>query len=260
MSHLRALLRLVVFFVFSVLCYASLLVRELARLASPRAARRIHEAIVRGWARGCTRLLGVRVAVHGPVPQAPYYLVCNHLSYLDIVVLMSVVPATFVAKSEVARWPFLGRLARGANTIFIHRGQRSDVVRVNQEIAAILEGGGGILVFPEGTSSRGTEVLPFRSSLLDPAVRIGHPVAFASLAYQTPEGWPAASESVCWWGDMTFPGHFYGLLQLPRVEASLRFGEETVTADGRHELARRLQHAVSDQFTPSSQSVPQTVS
>lgn len=254
MSHFRAWLRLAAFFVWSSLCYLAVLLRVPLRPLSKSAARRLHEVVVRSWGRGCTRLLGVRVQRDGELPVAPYFLVCNHLSYLDIVVLMAHAPATFVAKSEVSRWPFLGRLARGANTIFVDRSRRGDVVRVNTEIAEILRDGGGIFVFPEGTSSPGAEVLPFRSSLLDPAVKIGHPVSFASLAYDTPDGWPTASESVCWWGDMTFPGHFYGLLRLPRIEATLRFGEGRLEADERHELARLLHAAVSAQFVPSSQS------
>lgn len=256
MRHLRAILRLVLFLGFSTLMYLVALLQTPVRWLAPRLGRRLHDASVLAWARGCCRIIGLTVRVEGRPPTPPFFLVSNHVSYVDIVALMAQVPVVFVAKSEVSRWPFLGRLSRAANTIFVDRGRRADVVRVNELIGGMIRDGRGVLVFPEGTSSRGAEVLPFRSSLLEPAVRIGHPVAAACLAYSTPAGWPAADQSVCWWGDMTFPSHFYRLLQIPRVSATLRFSEAAITAADRHELAERLQQAVAERFTPSSQSAP----
>lgn len=220
---------------------------------APRFGRRLHDASVTTWARGCCRIIGLHVAVEGEPPSPPFFLVSNHLSYVDIVALMAQAPVVFVAKSEVSRWPFLGRLSRAANTIFVDRAKRSDVVRVNELIAGMIGSGRSVLVFPEGTSSRGAEVLPFRSSLLEPAVKIGHPVAAASLAYRTPAGWPTADESVCWWGDMTFPDHFYRMLQIPRVDAALCFAAQPVSAPERHALAEGLHAAVSAQFVASQQ-------
>jgi len=254
--HLRAILRLSLFLGFSSFMYLTALLQTPVAWVAPRLARKMHDASVLIWARGCCRIIGLTVHVEGRPPEAPFFLVSNHVSYVDIVALMAQVPVVFVAKSEVSRWPFLGRLSRAANTIFVDRSRRADVVRVNELISGMIQDGRSVLVFPEGTSSRGADVLPFRSSLLEPAVRIGHPVASACLAYSTPAGWPAADLGVCWWGDMTFADHFYRLLQIPRVSATLRFGEATITAPERHELAAKLQQAVSAHFTPSSQSAP----
>ena len=148
--------------------------------------------------------------------------------------------------------------AKAANTIFVDRTLRADVVRVNQLIQGVLDAGRGVLVFPEGTSSPGHEVLTFKSSLLEPAIKIGHPVAVASLAYGTPPGWPGADASIAWWGDMTFPRHFYGMLRIPRFDALLRFGEGSHRAESRHELARSLHSAVSAQFVPTPLESPAT--
>jgi 1-acyl-sn-glycerol-3-phosphate acyltransferase len=156
----------------------------------------------------------------------------------------------FVAKSEIAGWPLLGPLSRCANTVFIDRESLRDVKRVNGRIHKVLDRGEGLIMFPEGTSSKGVDVLPFRSSLLAPAASSGLPVHYVSLSYRTPRGAVPAEMSVCWWGDMTFAGHFYKLLQLPGFHCSLAFGQRTLQGDDRRTLARSLQTAVADTFTP----------
>jgi len=249
-DHVRASARLVAFLAYSSALYLTYIVSHVLRVVSRPLTARAQTALVRIWARGVAAILGLRVTVRGRPPEPPFLLVSNHLSYLDIVTLMSQTPAVFVAKSEVAGWPFLGRLSRAANTIFVDRGRRADVVRVNELIGGVLASGRGLVMFPEGTSSRGQEVLPFRTSLLEPAIRIGHPVSYAALGYRTPAGSPPAGTSVCWWGDMTFLGHFYGLLMLPSISATLVFGAEPVRAETRHELADRLREAVARQFAP----------
>lgn len=194
----------------------------------------------------------LRVSMRGEPPKPPFILVSNHLGYLDVITLLSSAPGVFVSRADLASWPVLGILARLAGTIFIDRTLRRDVARVNNLISEVLDSGRGILMFPEGTSSGGSEVLPFRSSLLEPAVRTGQAVSYASLAYATPAGYEPASQSVCWWGDMTFVDHFMSLLGLPYVEATLTFGERPILAESRHELAARLHTAVSEQHRPAS--------
>ena len=108
------------------------------------------------------------------------------------------------------------------------------------------------MLFPEGTSSGGDQVLPFRPSLLEPAARGGLPVAHASLRYISPEGFPPASESICWWRDMPFGSHVLSLLRLPRIRAEVRFGPELLRGRDRKELAHRLWEATKAQFEPSA--------
>lgn len=206
--------------------------------------------ITRAWSRAMTAIMGVDVRVEGTPPAAPFYLVSNHLGYLDIPVLCSVLPAVFVAKSEVARWPIIGALCRLVDTVFVDRGRKRDLPRVVAHLQALLAGGVGVVAFPEGTSSEGARVLPFRPSLLDPAVRRGYGVSCASVTYATPAGGPPARLAVCWWGDMTFGRHFLDLLGIRRVTATIRFGSEPVTDDDRRRLAERLHAEVSRLFTP----------
>ena len=122
------------------------------------------------------RLLRVfRIETHftGDIPSSGL-LVCNHLSYLDILVLSALVPCVFVAKREVKDWPVFGWFAKKAGTVFVHREQRAQAVQTVNEIEAALQTGAVVVLFPEGTSSGGETVLPFKSSLLEPAARHTH--------------------------------------------------------------------------------------
>ncbi len=217
----------------------------------PRAAR-WRETVFQSWARVAVRVLAVDVSVEGRLPTEPCVLVSNHLSYLDIVVLAGVVRAVFVSKSEVERWPLLGPVTRHMGTIFVDRTAKRDLPRVNRRIAAALADGDTVVLFPEGTSSRGAEVLRFKPSLLEPAVQSSYPVCYACLAYRTPPQAPPASLVVCWWGDMTFFGHVFQLLQVPRIEASVVFGDEIFRETDRKVLADELWRSVSARFQPVS--------
>lgn len=204
----------------------------------------------RAWARWVSRLLGVEVTTSGEAPIAPFVLVANHLSYLDILTLMSELDCVFVAKSEIAGWPVLGLLARTTGTIFVERANKSQLPIVIRTVATSLERGNGVVFFPEGTSSRGASVLPFKASLFEVALRTGMPVHTASLHYEVPPGVQPAWLSVAWWGDMTFADHFLRLLTLPRIRARISFGAVPIRADDRKALAARTHRAVTSGFEP----------
>lgn len=223
--------------------------RVIARL-SPRLGGALHDGVAGFWGRGTARVLGVRIRTAGTPPAAPFFLVANHLSYLDIVVLYSRLQGRFLAKSDVARWPVLGWLARLGGTLFIDREKHRDLTRVLPAVRTILDAGRGVVVFPEGTSTRGDGVERFKPSIFEVPIRTGVPVSYAALSYRTPEGAPPAHLSVCWWGDAPFVPHFLGLLSLPRIDATLAFGDHPVTAEDRKDLALRAQRAVESQFTP----------
>lgn len=206
--------------------------------------------MIRRWGRLCLPVMGVRVRVEG-TPPSGCLLVCNHLGYLDIPVLASQVPTIFVSKAEVANWPLMGPVARSAGTVFVRREQKRQLVETAARIAEELELGSSVVLFPEGTSSGGEQVLPFRASLLDPAARGGLPVAYAALRYLSPKGFPPASEAICWWRDMPFGSHVLGLLRLPTIRAEIRFGADPLVGRDRKDLAQRLWEAIRAQFKPS---------
>ncbi|MBK7715926.1 MAG: 1-acyl-sn-glycerol-3-phosphate acyltransferase [Gemmatimonadetes bacterium] len=214
------------------------------------ARRAVRRGALRAWGRLGTRILGIRLAVEGRPPAAPFYLVSNHLGYLDILVYAALSPVRFVAKREVRRWPLLGAATAAMGTIFIDREVKRDAVRTLDAMAEAIAQGDGVLVFAEATSTAGHGVLPFRPALLEWAARAGHPVHYASIAYATPPGGPPAHLAVCWWGEMTFGDHLAALARLPWVAATVRFGAAPIAEQDRKRLAGRLHAAVSAQFIP----------
>lgn len=206
--------------------------------------------IIRNWARTVSRIVSMRIHTHGPLPEPPYFLVANHLSYCDIIAFASLLNCVFIAKAEISQWPALGGLASTIGTLYIDRSRFRDVTRVVSLIERTLAEGYGVLLFPEGTSTRGDRVLPFHPGLLEPAVRLGYPVYYASITYRTPPQEIPAHLSVCWWGDTPFLPHFFGLLKLKRFEATIRFADQPVQESNRKLLARRLWRGVSSDFVP----------
>jgi 1-acyl-sn-glycerol-3-phosphate acyltransferase len=160
------------------------------------------------------------------------------LSYLDILVLASLAPAVFVAKREVKSWPVMGLLAQLGGTLFVDRERRTQVGEVNDEIQAALDGGALVVLFPEGTSSDGQTVLPFKSSLLEPATQQKHPLTVGRLRYAITDG--DAGAEVCYWGDAVFFPHLLNLLGKRAVRVSVRFARIQNHGADRKELARQL--------------------
>jgi 1-acyl-sn-glycerol-3-phosphate acyltransferase len=192
-------------------------------------------------ARKLMRCLNLRADYSGEPPRAGL-LVSNHLGYLDILVLAARQPAVFVSKADVRGWPVFGFLTQLAGTLFVRRERRGDVSPLNEQMAAVLRAGLPVVVFPEGTSSNGSQVLPFFSSLLQPAVAVGCPVTPAFIRYELADG--SVADEVCYWGDMTFGPHFLNVLTKRAIRAHVCFGAARSPGGDRKPLARELQQAV----------------
>jgi len=262
-SALRALHAGLTLAGFLVLTFAALPFQwVLVALGSPAARRLPH-----WYHRRVCGLFGVRVHTAGRVvADRPVLIVSNHISWLDIMVLSSVAPLSFIAKSEVGTWPFVALLARLQRTIFIERGRRTSVRETSGEIIARLAGGDNVVLFAEGTSSDGNRVLAFQSSLFaaarpgrreDPAA---HPeaaritVQTLALAYTRRDGLPigrVGRPAIAWYGDMELAGHAWELLKGARLDAHIIIGEP-VPLDrfkDRKELARHTEGEVRANFT-----------
>ena len=250
MRTTRALIRILLIGLWTAALLSILAVGSLFRLRSETRLAVWRGRIVTRWARGIARVMRMRIRVMGTPPRGAFVLVANHLSYLDVIVLQTEVQATFVAKAEVSTWPVLGWLTQTVGTLFIDRTKRKDIVRINALIEAVLRRNDGLAFFPEGTSSKGDKVYPFKASLLDLAARRRYPVASAALSYQTPPGEPPAHLAVCWWGDMTFADHLFNVLRLPWFEATLVFGNQPIQETDRKALARKLTEQVQSHFSP----------
>jgi len=188
--------------------------------------------------------LGVARCYEGTPPNHGV-LVSNHVSYLDIIVLAARMPMIFIAKAEVAHWPVFGPLTRFAGTLFIRRDRKSDVVRVAAEMAPVLDAGVPLAFFPEGTSSGGDRVLPFRASLLAPLVEKGWSVTPAFLHYELAPGDGVVADDVAYWRpEQEFGPHLLHLLGKRRIRAVVRYGQMQSPGDDRKELATRLREAI----------------
>lgn len=212
--------------------------------------RRWRNFIFRLWARCVAFIAGMKINVRGQVPQSPFFLVANHLSYMDIVALAAQIDCVFVAKSDVANWTVIGFLCRSIKTIFINRNLRRDIPRVLGSISQAMKEGYGVVLFAEGTSTRGKTVAPFKPSLLELAAQTELPVHYASITYRVPQDSPSADTSICWWGDMTFPKHLFGLFQIREFKVEIIFGAQPIQATDRKTLSENLWSAVHKQFRP----------
>jgi 1-acyl-sn-glycerol-3-phosphate acyltransferase len=159
------------------------------------------------------RVVGLKVTVVGAFRPATNAVVANHSSWLDIFALNSVKRVYFVSKSEVASWPAIGWLARATGTVFIER-DRSKAAAQSAALKERLSAGHMLLFFPEGTSSDGLRLLPFKTSLFsaffDPALHDSFQIQPASLRYKAPPG--QDPRFFGWWGDMEFGPHFLRVL------------------------------------------------
>jgi 1-acyl-sn-glycerol-3-phosphate acyltransferase len=191
---------------------------------------RLARSLPRFYHRVMTRVMGFDVVVSGtPVETAPVLFVGNHVSYLDITVLGSVIETSFIAKAEIADWPLFGWLAKLQRSVFVERrSARAGAQR--DEIAERLAAGDNLVLFPEGTSDDGIHVLPFRSALFGVAERevAGRPLTVQpfSIAYTRLHGVPIGREwqpIYAWYGDMDLRSHMWRVLGLGRARVDLMF-------------------------------------
>jgi len=251
-ASLRAGLRLFAIALIILILVICWLLRIPARLFGARAAVRLRERQMSAFARATLAVMRVQVERSGTPPPRPFLLVANHLSYLDMLVFWTQMRCSFLAKAEVVRWPLLGPLTRAAGTLYLDRARRADLVPTLDAVRARLALGEGIVVFPEGTSSPGTTVLPFRSSLFEAAVATSGSVSLAAISYDTDDPARPAHQHVAWWGDMQFAAHFWNLLKLPRFSARVHFGEQPVTGAERKTLSRDAHAALLEIFEPTA--------
>lgn len=214
-----------------------------------------------------TRLLGLRVRVIGEVARGtaacPVVFVSNHSSWVDVPVLGGVLDGCFVAKGQVGGWPVIGTIARLGRSVFVTR-QRGDTAREVADLRARLRAGDNLILFPEGTSSDGSRVLPFRSSFFAVAQVAGGPPPLlqpVSIVYDRLGGLPTrrASRPVfAWYGDMDIASHFWRLGQHSglRVTVLLHAPLDPARFPDRKALAQAVWRTVADGASTLRQNRP----
>jgi len=203
------------------LAFGAITVHEIARCAAaspfPPARQVRGDHALQRWSARLLRSLGVEVAYSGTPPGPGVLLVANHRSYIDIAVIASAVPCSFLSKAEIADWPILGYGARRfANLVFVDRDDPLSRKRSRSGVADILKQGVSVVVFPEGTTSAGPGVLPFRPGIFRMAAALEIPVAPVAVRYEDPR--------VAWVGNDTFLGHFLSTFSQRTLRAAVDFG------------------------------------
>ncbi|TAK49981.1 MAG: 1-acyl-sn-glycerol-3-phosphate acyltransferase [Xanthobacteraceae bacterium] len=205
-----------------------------------------HRREVARWSRKVFTILGVRLAVSGEPMTAralPLMVVANHVSWLDIHALLAVADMRFVAKSEVLGWPVIGRLAARLGTVFVERGRRAASRDTNAAIAALLRTGKPVCVFPEGTTTDGHRLEPFRAALLEPATALGAVVQPVAIRYRDAAGEP--SDAAAFIGDMTVPQSLWRLARRRGLRAEVHFLAPVAAAGlDRRALAARAERTI----------------
>jgi 1-acyl-sn-glycerol-3-phosphate acyltransferase len=223
--------------------------------------RRLASFVPMIYHRVCCRLIDLHIETRGAISTAkPILFVCNHSSYLDISVLGSLIRGSFVAKAEVANWPFFGFLAKLQRTVFVDRQRRASAHQQRDQLAQRLNAGDNLILFPEGTSNDGNRTLPFRSALFGVAERIAdnggsEPLPLTiqpvSLAYVRLNGMPIGRSLrpfLAWYGDMELLGHLWHVVGLGRITVAVEFHPPvTLTQFGsRKTLSEYCQRAVAE--------------
>jgi 1-acyl-sn-glycerol-3-phosphate acyltransferase len=186
------------------------------------------------WSQSSSRLvlgaLGIRYRIDGQ-PPTHGLVVCNHLSYLDILILSAAMPCFFIAKLEISGWPIFGKAARSNGTIFLDRSSMSSATSVAEQMIERFKLPVPVLLFPEGTSTDGSQVLRFHSRLIAPATSTGTQITAAAVRYVIKDGTP--EQELCWYAGASFTPHLLKALGVAGFSAKVRFGQARVYTDRR---------------------------
>ena len=230
----------------------------LAAFVFPRIAQDRRRHLTRRWSLRLLAMLGIEHRIIGlPESGLPgnLLIVANHVSWLDIFVLNALEPARFVGKAELKRWPIIGRLIANAGTLFIERERRRDAHKVNIEAARVLAAGDVVAIFPEGTTTDGRDVLPFRASLLQPIVDAGGHVQPVAIRYRDHEG--GYTDAPLYVGDTTFPQSFWRVCGEHSFVVEMEIGEPLpAAARHRRDLAREAEAIIRRALAPRASGSP----
>jgi len=227
----------------------------IALLIFPWQPQRRRNPTIRAWSRVLLAICGARLRVAGNAldPQLARrgvadgtpgrLLLSNHISWIDVFAILAALPSRFVAKAEIGRWPLLGWLVTRVGTLYIERGRRHAVASMNHRVREHLKAGETIAVFPEGTTTDGTELLPFHSNLIAPAFEVGCAVWPVALRY-TEQARPTRAAAFV--GEMGLVTSLWNILVASELAIEVAFLEPIgTTADrNRHHLAHAAQEAI----------------
>jgi 1-acyl-sn-glycerol-3-phosphate acyltransferase len=224
-----ALCKIAAVFVCFILFFLVLLVISGACvLLKPVVKKRLVVHLIQPFVRCLVKIINIRIKVSGCFfarAKKGAFIISNHSSYVDGFVLGALFPVIYVGKAEIKSWPLIGVMTDFSGTLFIDRKRKNHIAAYIREIADTLAGGVNVLFFPEGTSTNGETLLPFKAAFFEAPLDAGAVVIPVSLVYKSLDNRPmdkSNRDMVYWYGDMTFFGHFFKLLSHRILEVEAR--------------------------------------
>jgi 1-acyl-sn-glycerol-3-phosphate acyltransferase len=203
---------------------------------------------VQKWARDMLAALGIQTRSKGeiPNPTGPLLIAANHISWVDILVLLAYVPCRFVAKAELHRWPVLGGMAQAGGTLFVERQSPRDAMRVMHRMAQALNEGDLVAIFPEGTTSDGAQVMGFHANLFQAAISAQAPVQPVALTFVDEKDGASLNHAVAYVGDDSLPRTLWRIVTTTGVVAVVHWAPvQRYEQQTRQQWARAVQTGVS---------------
>jgi 1-acyl-sn-glycerol-3-phosphate acyltransferase len=219
----------------------------LSALALPVCNRYLRLGLIQWWCRGLLRALNIQLKISGQVPSSHCHgtmLVANHISWVDIHAINSVIPVRFVAKMEIKSWPIFGYLVKKSGTIFIDRTSRRDASRVVDIISLALKQDDNICFFPEGTTTEGLSVWPFKSSILQAALNAQATVIPLTIRYPLASNQPNIAAAYA--GETTLIESIDSFLNMKKPVVHLHFSAPIgyEASHTRQTLAKQAEHII----------------
>jgi 1-acyl-sn-glycerol-3-phosphate acyltransferase len=248
---IRALFRLLYFAaVFAAGSVFALTARAILPIST---FRRLRPVLARKLARTLLYASNIRIRQEGTPPSPGSFIVSNHLSWADSFTYLGELGCRFLANHLYGQIVGFGAILRSVGVSFINRMSLRALGSAREMARRILTSGDSLLIFPEGRTSRGEGIRPFRAAILQVAVDLGLPVSWATVRYETPKGWPPASVVVGWEEWPPLLTHIYRAFHAPRIICRIRYGHGCIDGEDRRSLAETLHAAVSYYFEPMEQ-------
>lgn len=231
---IRVIIRLILFLLISLICaLAALFMRAFGVPHS--VVFRVYNA----WKGMMFRVLGVRVEWSGDVPQEPAILMANHRSYVDVLMFSSAIPVVFVAKASVRRWPIIGWGADGLRTVWVDRKSQESRRKTREQLRLRLADGKSVVIFPEGTTHRGPEILELKPGMFHTCAEGGFPIVPVAIEYEDP--------TISWTGKELFLPHFLQQFSKPHIHVRVKYGDPVSGSDG-EQLRQQVAHWMTEQI------------
>jgi lyso-ornithine lipid O-acyltransferase len=177
------------------------------------------------------KAFGIEIEVIGDYPENGA-VISNHTGYLDIVTFAALHHCVFVSKAEIAKWPVLGWMTTMSGTVYVDRGRGGSALKASTGMQAAADAGIPVVFFPEGTTTNGESMLPFRSGILAQVMSAGLPVTAAYVRYELGAGNDPdvkVSDDVAYWGDVVLFRHIFKFLSLRNVKVIVRFADAPIS-------------------------------